>query len=408
METHTDTAVAEAEAEAPAPEVTPTPESSLPDATPEPALSFTDAIDKALNPDATPEPEAAPEPTPEPEKTAEEPVTTEQEPVTTEQEPVTTKEEPAAEEDPIEALSADVGDDWTPKAANRFKQLKNELKSNRSEVEELRQTMKEQEAKMKEMSGLVEGQDFDTLKSKLAEFEQDKLVNDLEATSAYKEAVAEPLNAILERANAIASKYDIEGDSLIDAIAEEDADKQDSLLSDLLYSASDRDKASIYRIVEDLNPILERRTELYANADAALKEAQSLEEQRQNEDVAKQAELRTNVTRNVVQRVNEKLPFLSGFDGLDMGGIEQKAAGLDPSVVHPVDFAYNSVAAQLLPTIIREYLGARKEAETLTDKLAEYEGAEPTVSGAAATDGGSSIPTEKSFVDAIDSILGSA
>lgn len=400
METHTDTVVAEAEAEAeaPAPETTPTPESSLPDATPEPALSFTDAIDRALNPDATPEPEAAPEPTPEPEKATEEPSSTEQE-------PVTTKEEPAAEEDPIEALSADVGDDWTPKAANRFKQLKNELKSNRSEVEELRQTMKEQEAKMKEMSGLVEGQDFDTLKSKLAEFEQDKLVNDLEATSAYKEAVAEPLNAILERANAIASKYDIEGDSLIDAIAEEDADKQDSMLSDLLYSASDRDKASIYRIVEDLNPILERRTELYANADAALKEAQSLEEQRQNEDVAKQAELRTNVTRNVVQRVNEKLPFLSGFDGLDMGGIEQKAAGLDPSVVHPVDFAYNSVAAQLLPTIVREYLGARKEAENLTDKLAEYEGAEPTVSGAAATDG-SSIPTEKSFVDAIDSILG--
>jgi len=193
---------------------------------------------------------------------------------------------------------------------------------------------------------------------------------------------------------------------LIDAIAEEDTAKQDSMLSDLLYSASDRDKASVYRIIEDLEPILQRREELYTNADAALKEAQSLEEQRQNEELAKQAELRTNVTRNVVKRVSEKLPFLSGFEGLDMEGIEQKAAGLDPSVVHPVDFAYNSVAAQLLPTIVREYLGARKEAEALTDKLAEYEEAEPTMSGAPAAEGGSVVSADRSFVDAIDSLLG--
>ena len=52
-----------------------------------------------------------------------------------------------------------------------------------------------------------------------------------------------------------------------------------------------------------------------------------------------------------------------------MGAIEAKASDLDPSVVHPVDFAYNSVASQLLPTIVREYLSSRAEAEMLMNKL---------------------------------------
>ena len=377
METHTDTAVADAE----------------PTATPEPPLSFTDALEQALNPEATPEPEKVTE-----------------EPAAEVQDTGTTKEEPAAEgettEDPIEALSDDVGDDWTPKAASRFKQLKNELKSNRSEVDQLRQTMKEQEAKMKEMSGLVDGQDFDTLKARVAEYEQDKLVNDLESTAAYKDTVSTPIENLMSQVEDMASKYDIDNDLLIDALAEGDTSKQDAQLEDLLSSVTDRDKARIYRVIEDLNPIMERRKELYANADAALKEAQLLDEKQQNESLAEKAEQRVNVTRNVVKRVTEKLPFLNGFENLNLTGIEEKAAGLDPSVIHPVDFAYNSVAAQLLPTIIREYLGAIKEAETLTGKLAEYEGAEPTMSGAPATEGGSAVGSDKSFVDAIEAALG--
>jgi len=107
-----------------------------------------------------------------------------------------------------------------------------------------------------------------------------------------------------------------------------------------------------------------------------------------------------------VERVNEKLPFLSGVEGLDMKAIETKAAETDPTVVHPVDFAYNAVAAQLLPTVVREYLTSRKETEALTDKLAEYEGAEPTMSGIPAADGSPRAAADLSFEDAINAALG--
>lgn len=387
MDTHTDTAVAPPEA---ADAV-----ANLPDASEEPA-SFTDALDAALAKFENPPPETAAEP-----KAAAPEATPE---ATPEAEPATE----AATDDPLESLSEDIGDDWTPKAASRFKQLKSELQTNRSEVDELRQTLKEQESKMQEMSGLVENRDIDQLQEKVASYEQEKVFSDLESTDAYKQAVSAPLNALLNQANEIADKYEADADALIDAIALSDADTQDAAIESLLPSASDRDKARVYRVIEDIGPVLQRRQQLIQNADAALNEAQLMDEQQRNMEAAERAELRSNVTRNVVKRVNEKLPFLSGVDGLNMDSIQEKAAGTDPSVVHPVDFAYNAVAAQLLPVIVREYIASQKESEVLTSKLAEYEDAEPTMSGTPAADGTRRASSNLSFTEAIDAALGTA
>ena len=69
-----------------------------------------------------------------------------------------------------------------------------------------------------------------------------------------------------------------------------------------------------------------------------------------------------------------------------MSEIQEKASELDPTVVHPVDFAYGAVAAELLPKIVRQYFSSQKEVEALMDKLSQYEEAEPTMSGTPATD----------------------
>ena len=258
---------------------------------------------------------------------------------------------------------------------------------------------------MQEMSGLVENRDIDQLQKTVADYEYDKAFNNLEDTAAYKQSVTEPLHNLLNSANEVASKYNVDADTMVDIIAMDDQEAQDEAILEHLTEASDRDRAQIYRIVEEVRPVLARRQELFENVHQALNEANMLEDQRNNMAAAERAEIRTNVTRNVIQRVNEKLPFLSGVEGLDMAAIQAKAADVDPSVVHPVDFAYNAVAAQLLPTLVREYMSSRKEAEALMGKLAEYEGAEPTMSGAPAGEG-SRQSSDKSFMDAIDSALG--
>ena len=285
--------------------------------------------------------------------------------------------------EPIDDLTEDIGDDWTPKAANRFKQLKTELRTSTSELEQLRQKQVEYESRIKELTGLAESNDVDQLQTKLAEYEKKQLFSDLENTTAYKRAVTEPLSQLLQQSEQIAEKYDVTVDSLLDIISLTDPDAQQEQLAELLPDASDRDKAKIYRIMEDMEPIFERRARLYEQSGEALAEAKMLEEQERNAEAGERLKLRQNVTRNVVERVETKLPFLKGIEGLDLSAVREKAASVDPAAVHPVDFAYNAVSAQILPAVVREYVSLRKEVEALTDKLAEYEDAEPKMSGSA-------------------------
>ena len=336
--------------------------------------------------------------------------TTDPEPPTADPEPEPESVEPEPEiqdTDPIESLTDDIGDDWTPKAANRFKELKTELKTNRSELDMLRQQSAEYQSKIQELTGLVENKDVEQLQERLAQYEQQQALTNLEQTPAYHQAVSQPLEALVEQADQIADKYEIDSDALIDVLSLDDPQQQEEQLSELMPNASDRDKAKIYRIMEDIDPILQRREHLYANADAALAEAKQLEEQQRAASAAENAQLRQNITRNVVERVQQKLPFLSGIDGLDMSAIQQKASETDPSVLHPVDHAYNAVSAQVFPTVVRQYLEMRKEVESLTDRLAEYEDAEPAMSGqtkAPATRAG--VSDNASFEERVNAALG--
>jgi hypothetical protein len=321
---------------------------------------------------------------------------------------VESSESDAAEDDLLEQLSEE--GDWTPKAANRFKQLKDEMKQFREERDQFKQLNVEQELKLKEMSGLVENKDVESLQQKIAEYEHAQMFSNLEQTSAYREAITKPLESLIEQADQIASKYEVDTNTLIDIFAMTDSDLQDERLSEVLGHASDRDKARIYKLMEDVNPILSRRAELFANVEEASREAEMLEEARNNAQLSERAKLRENVTRNVMDRITEKLPFLKTFDKLDVASIQQKAAQSDPSVIHPVDFAYNAVSAQLLPAIVREYVSQKKEIEALTDRLAEFEGAEPRISGTGrqptASGSRSESGSDVNFIDAINRAFG--
>tara|TARA_R100001015_G_C4634336_1_gene200655 strand:+ start:1406 stop:2587 length:1182 start_codon:yes stop_codon:yes gene_type:complete len=377
------------------------------DSLPEEQMDFSTALDAAFaqldNPDPEPEPEAEPEQeaeeTPEVEESSEEEATEEVEETTD------AKEEDKSF-DPTDDLDSEVGDDWTPKAASRFKKLKAELKASTEELESLRQKMAENESKVKELSGEVESTDIESLQKKLAEYEQEKMFTDLEATEAYKVAVTEPLDNLIDTTRQIAEKYGVDADDLVDALAIQEPTEQDEKISDLLIEATDRDKARIYRVIEDVVPILEKRAAMMENSSEALNEAKAAKEREVEVQAAERAKERQNAARNVVSRVQKKLPFLSGIDGLDMGAIEKKAAEVDPSVIHPVDYTYNSVSAQLLPAIIKEYVGMRKENEVLTDRLAEYEGAEPNMSGS--TPNTTPAEDKRSFEERIEAAFATA
>ena len=293
------------------------PTDSLPEEQPE--MDFTAALDAAFENLNTVD-------TPEPDDTAEADV---------EETETVAKDEPVEEQtkvddndsnddsfDPTSDLDDDIGDDWTPKAASRFKALKAELKESTTELDQLRQQVSEQESKIKELSGMSEYPDYEDMKSKLEAYEKEKMFSDLEETDAYKSAVTEPLDNLMEQTKQLADKYDIDPEVLIDAFAQEDQTIQDETLAEILSEATDRDKAKIYRIIEDINPIIERRSQLLENASEALNEANLASEKKQEQEAAERLQDRTNAARNVAERVKKKLPFLSGIEGLDMDSIQ--------------------------------------------------------------------------------------
>ncbi len=309
------------------------------------------------------------------------------------------------ESDPTNDLDDKI-DDWTPKAAKRFQQLKAELKTNRSELETLRQQRTEYESKIQELSGIAESKDLEALQVQLATYQQEQMFHDLEGTPVYQEAVTAPLQALLAVAEGIADKYELDTDAFIDILAMSDAEAQEEKLNEALANASDRDKAKVYRIIEDIDPILRKRQELHDNVEEAMAEAKLLEESKSKQAAADRARERDNVSRVVVDRIKEKLPFLAGIEGLDLKAIQAKAAAVDPTVAHPVDHAYNVVAAQLLPVIVRERATLEKEVEALTERLAAYEEAEPGVSGTTPGHSGDSISDKLSFEERVNARLG--
>lgn len=415
MDTHTESAVAEAPAETQAElPLADTAINELPQDQ-DASLSFNDALESALSKlsgaDQTETPteevaepqEEQPELHPETQDTEETPLVDKQEEETSEPEEKAETETTETSDDPLDKLTDEI-EDWTPKAANRFKELKGELKSSQSELESLRQTVAEQQSKLDEMSGLVENRDIDKLQETLTNYEYEKAFDNLEETVAYKQSITEPLNVLMDRASQIGDHYDVDSDTVIDILSLDDAAEQDAAIQQYFPNASDRDKAALYRVIDEIDPILEKRQNLYENVEQALNEANLLEEQRINSEKAAEAKHRADVTKNVVTRVGEKLPFLGGVDGLDMSAIQQKVAEIDPDLVHPVDFAYNAVAAQLLPVIVKQYISSRKDVDSLMDKLASYEDAEPTMSGTPSSDS-TSPSRDLSFEEAISAAL---
>jgi hypothetical protein len=309
--------------------------------------------------------------------------------------------------DLLDSLDADVGDDWTPKASAAFQKLKTVNKTLLTDKEQLVQRAKEAEAKVLELEGAIGNETVDTLKTKVEEYEQAQMFSNLEATDAYQSAVIQPLEQVFSSVEALAEAHQIEYNSLVEAMMIEDPTAQEERVSELMAGASDRDRATFYRLATEVEPILQRRDVLMTNVEEALREANLVAEQKEKEVLAQKAAERTATTERVVQRISDKVPFLTEFEGLDLEAITVDASENDPTVVHPVDFAYQAVAARLMPAIVKEYVSSQKLIESLTKQLASYEDAEPKLSSGSAPSSLAGSPSAAGdFGSAIEKALG--
>ena len=369
---------------------------TLETATPTDIGGFESAIDSFFS---NPEP-VAQDPTPEP--VVEQTPTSE--PVA-EPTPEPVAEEPKTDLDSFDDLES--VKDWTPQAARRFKELKAELKNFKARSEELEQSLNQRDSRLKELEAISNNPEYKQLQDLVSDYENKMILNNLEQSNAYKVLVDQPLNKLVSEADEIAQKYEVDAASLLDVIASDDEAFQEESLSNILANATDRDKFRVYKIIEEVKPILQQRRILHENAQAALAEAQALDEQKNQQALVQRAEGRKEAARVVAEKLSSKLPFLNGLDSGTMQSIANEAAAIEPSNLDPVTGAYQAIAAKLLPKMAAQYLSLQKEVDTLTSQLADYDRAAPKA-------GGGSVPTisqsivsdSKSFVDAVTAAFG--
>lgn len=379
----------------PAPETAPTAESPAPiDNT-----TFVESLDSYFKEMDNPTIEQAPEPVAEKKASSKAEPKAEAETETT---PEPTESSPLSDLDDLEEPK-----DWTPQAARRFKELKAELKTYRTRTEELEQVAAQKESRLQELQALADNPEYQQLQSRVDEYEKQMLVSKLEQSHSYKALVEKPLAALVREADAIADKYSVNPATLLEAIANTDEATQEEQLSELLASASDRDKFRIYKIIEETKPILEQRRTLHENAKAAVSEVEALDAERQKQTLIERVQQRQEAATAVADKLKSKLVFLSGMEGVDLTVLAKEAAEADPSTLDHVTGTYQAIAAKLLPKMAAQYMGLQKEIDSLTERLAEYDRAKPKAGGGSLASGGSpTTPDGKSFLDAVTAAFG--
>jgi hypothetical protein len=368
---------------------TSTPESApaLDAITPADNGGFVESLDSYFASMENPAPETTPTSTPEPKETT--------------PEPSDSKPDVLAELDSVEPK------DWTPEAARRFKELKSELKTYRSRAEELEQVTAQKESRLQELEALANNPEYQQLQDRIAEYEKNMLVTKLEQSRAYQTLVEQPLANLVQEADTIAEKYSLDSNTLLEVIANDDEAAQEEQLSELLANASDRDKFRIYKIIEETKPILEQRRVLQEHAEAALREAEELDNVRNQQSLIERVQQRQEAANAVADKLKNKLTFLSGMEGVDLSAYAKEAAELDPSTLDHVTGTYHAIAAKLLPKMAAQYISLQKEIDSLTDRLAEYDRATPKAGGGSlATAGAPVTPDGKSFLDAVTAAFG--
>lgn len=279
-------------------------------------------------------------------------------------------------------------------AGAKFKELKSELKEYKAKLAEATKLI--EEAK----STPANSEEVESLKAKLAEYEQEIAVTRVEATPEYKRAVLEPTQAILDAASTLAERYKIDARKLVNALREESAAEGSDALTELAGDFSERDRVRLYRMADDLADVARRREYLRENASKAYEERQA-QMKAEEERMEKTYREKTVQTANKIWKETfAEHPVLSKMDKAVIEEVRSAGSEADLLESSPEERAYAVYAGVALPHVVKQFEAATAKVAELEKALSKYKKATPKVSGN--TDTTVSTPEDTGFLDAIE------
>lgn len=300
--------------------------------------------------------------------------------------------------DDLDSKFPDLEGSASPKAQNKWAELRGDLKSTRNSLREKEDRIAELELQLKTSEGSkVEPETIAKLQSQLSEKEKELSAYRVESTDLYRERVSVPLAKIAEEAEKIG------GESLVSALSEPDPRKRSEALSNAVEDLNEYDRTIVFQMARELDGVIDQQAKLRSNAAEAMKELEQQKALQQTQAQLEQQKEYASAAKDAWGVFEKKLPFMKGSDGdLRDEFKEVMEEGLNTNLIEksPMIQAYSSFSGLLLPKLLKEVSTLRSENSALSETISELESSTPGGSG------GSGGSTDDSLVDDGDGEFG--
>jgi hypothetical protein len=335
-------------------------------------------------------------------ETEEKPAETEEKPAETEEKPAETDERDLAEDFP---KAEDLAERLDEKAQAKWGELRTELAEERKRAAELEAKL--DDTQKQSVASKLEEELADARKV-ISEYEGELAVARVEQTPEYKRVVAEPLQAIMDAAEALATRNEVDVNRVFDVLAEtQNIERQTKEIEALTENMSQRDTHMIYRMVDDAASLFAKDAQLKTHAAEAMVEIETQQAAQLQEAAKLQAiEVRSAVSK-IYDKMESVLPTLEDDKGKEVPfeTFKEKTLGDDYTKLGAEHQAYALSAGTVLPPLIRAVRQRDAKIAQLEERLAKFDKATPKAgaggSGVKATKPSSPIGEEEGFFDAV-------
>lgn len=314
-----------------------------------------------------------------------------------------TKTETVSDESDVKAP-----DNLKPEAQTAWARLTKDLRDARTKLKEMEGKVSDAPTNSVEQIDLQN--QLNALKQERDEYENELKFSRLESTREYKQAVTEPLNGIQKEVSEISKLYEgVDPRNIYAAMVEPDPAKRRALLKEATSALDPVDSLAIRSRAEELQKVFERREVLTKDVNTVL---QMIQAEEQKEATAFQQRMETEVKTAYdsewqnLQKENALLRPIEGNEAWNntINSIQQQAMQIENTELDPrakAKLTFNAAAMPVVMNVFQDYVAKTQTRISELEKLTkELRSTIPSSGGAKG--GGVEVPSDVSFVDALE------
>lgn len=299
-------------------------------------------------------------------------------------------------------------DNLKPEAQTAWARLTKDLRDARTKLKEMEGKVSDAPTNSVEQIDLQN--QLNTLKQERDEYENELKFSRLESTKEYKQAVTEPLNGIQKEVSEISKLYEgVDPRNIYAAMVEPDPAKRRALLKEATSALDPVDSLAIRSRAEELQKVFERREVLTKDVNTVL---QMIQAEEQKEATAFQQRMETEVKTAYdsewqnLQKENALLRPIEGNEAWNstLNSIQQQAMQIENTELDPrakAKLTFNAAAMPVVMNVFQDYVAKTQTRISELEKLTkELRSTIPSSGGAKG--GGVEVPSDVSFVDALE------